>query len=468
MYRAQGDGPVADASGATLVAYRVGGRWAYGRYPGVGGEPCAACVDARFLSQGHRPERHAMPKLAEQALQELQKRDAPPGTLIEYVGSQIWTHLVLPVPGCPCAQAAGPSPALPLDAAVSDLVGLIRELDLLPISGLDPAVETIFASAVGCDVGAFGRPGGVGAGTGCGTTQQAQRAAIGETLERYAASIIPEDLLLATVSQLDAPHMPIDPHAFAHQPVGAHDMLRWVQGKRLVDGSACWVPAAMVYFPYVCADTEPRRSSGSSQGLAAGADLRQAVIHATCEVIERDAFMRAWRFDGPRLRLHNPYPARPDLHFALVRNRFGLPVVTVFSEADTIPYCLAGIAGRGSVADAVEAAAREVIGGRIFFGRRVDHGDRAIEARYRHATDPGLGAARARWLDRPFTALSDDRLAWDAFCMRVPDAVVIDITPADVRSLGVVVVRVCVPGCHTFEPCADAPFLGGDQTPIPY
>jgi ribosomal protein S12 methylthiotransferase accessory factor YcaO len=345
---------------------------------------------------------------------------------------------------------------------------LVRELDSLSIPGLDPATETVFVSAVGCDVGAFGRPGGTGAGTGCGTAEQARHAAIGETLERYAAGVIPADLFVATIGELDAPHVPLDPHAFAHQPVGTDDPLRWVRGQRLVDGSDCWVPAAMVYFPYVCGETEPQRSMGSSQGLAAGANLQRAVIHATCEGIERDAFMRAWRFDGARLRLPNPYPARPDLHFALVPNRFGLPVVTAFSEAAAVPYCIAGIAGRGSVAEAVEAAAREVIGGRVFFDRRIEQSDRTIEARYRHATDPSLRAARARWLDRPFAELKSDGLAWDEFVVRVPDAVMVDLTPPDVRSLGVFVVRVCIPGCHTFEPRADSPFLGGNRTPIPY
>lgn len=459
-----------DHAATTLVGYHVGARIAYGRSPGVAGEPCARCVDARFAAQGHRPERHPLSPaaaLAGRIAQTLGEAAAPSGMLVEFAGTAIRTHLVLPVPGCPCGTDA-PGTQYPVGAAISDLVGLVREIDFLAIPGLDPAVETIFASAIGCDVGAFGRPGGVGAGTGCGTAIQAERAAIGETLERYAAGIIPAGLVVATIGELDAPHLPADMHAFAHQPVGTQDALRWVRGHRLVDGTPCWVPAAMVYFPYVCGDTEPRRSTGSSQGLAAGPDLAQAAIHATCEVIERDTFMRAWRFDGARLRLRNPYPARPDLQFALVPNRFGLPVVTAFSEAAEVPYCIAGIAGRGSVADAVEAAAREVIGGRVFFGRRVDGGDRAIEARYRHATDPALGAARARWLARPFAEISTDRLSWDLFRTRVPDAVLVDITPSDVRLLGLVVVRVCVPGCHTFEPCADVPFLGGDRTPIPY
>lgn len=453
----------------TLLVYALGARTVFGSLPEVDASPCATCISRRFAAHGHRPRVRAAPAgtplLAETA--RLLGPDTSPGRLIEWRDGAVIVHYALPVPGCGCANRRMP-PSLSLADAVSDLVGLVGAVESWALDGLAPDRETVFVSATGSDIGVFDRPGGRGGGTGCGTYEQAFAAAIGETLERYAAAFIPDGLPLGAIPDLDAPHLLPEPHAFAHHPLGSHDVLRWVKGRRIVDGSDCYVPAAMVYFPYVCADDEPRRSSGSSQGLAAGADLDQAVVHGLCEVIERDAFMRAWRFGMAHHEIANPYPSRPDLRFCAIPNRFGLPVVTAFSEADKKPYCVAGIAGRGSFSEAIEASAREVIGGRVFFDRRSDEEERAIEARYRHAVDPSLAAARQRWLGAVGPTPDEPTLSWNAFVQRVPDAVAIDITTPDVAMLGVTVARVCIPGAYSFEPQADSPFLGGDRTPIPY
>ncbi|MGZ6039973.1 MAG: YcaO-like family protein [Phenylobacterium sp.] len=450
----------------------TGSRLVFGPVQGPGVAPCAVCLERRLASQRHerlvRLSPAAAPALAQEAEDQLLRLPNPAGVALEWVDGEWRRHLALPLPGCPCGAAPlRPQPSGPLDA-VSPLFGLIERLSSWSAPGLNPAEPSELVTASACRLSALGRPPSIIDGAAFGAPEQAVRAAVGEALERYCAAFVPDDLPLCAARSLGEDHLAATNESFGGAPLGADQPIRWVRGVRLWGEKPCWVQASAVYFPYVCHDDEPARSHGGSEGLAAGATWRVAVEHAAHERIERDAFMRAWRYNGPRRRLPNPYPDH-DLHFALVGNRFGLPVVTAFLESDAPPLATAGIAGRGATDDAVEASAREAIGAQALF-RLLTHGDgAALQARYRHAVDPDLRAARAAWCDAgdPPEDVADG-LAWEALIRRIPDAVAVDVTTPDVRSLGLTVVRVVIPGCRGFEPIAGHSPLGGDPTPPPY
>jgi putative methanogenesis marker protein 1 len=66
-------------------------------------------------------------------------------------------------------------------------------------------------------------------------------------------------------------------------------LLEWMQGWDLCRDQAVWVPANLVFFPY-----EPTRASfiftATTNGLAAGNRVEEAICHALAELIERDAW----------------------------------------------------------------------------------------------------------------------------------------------------------------------------------
>src|SRR5439155_5927506 len=70
-------------------------------------------------------------------------------------------------------------------------------------------------------------------------------------------------------------------------------VLRWVEGADLSRGCAAWLPAQLVYLPPF-PDEAPIGYSTSS-GLAAAPTFDEAVLRGLLELVERDAFMLAWR-----------------------------------------------------------------------------------------------------------------------------------------------------------------------------
>lgn len=435
-----------------------------------GGTPCAACLRARLAANGHPAPQPVAPddaaELGRQAMQQYQALGAPPGVAFEWRDGGWTGHLVLPLPGCRCA--ARRARATTLDA-VSDLVGIVTRLAGWPVTGLAAGEECMMVLASVANMRAAGSGLALLDGAACGTPARARLAAVGEVLERYCAGFVPDGLPVATVRDLGRDHAMPSGDSFGGLPLGANDPVRWVRGQRLADGEPCWVQASAVYFPYRCHALEPPRSRGGSEGLAAGASWEAAVEHAAHERIERDALIRAWRYGGRRAALANPYAARPDLQFTLVGNRFGLPVVTAFAEAGSVPYATAGIAARATVAEAIDASAREACGAQALY-RRFKH-DQAPsrEARYCHAVDATLRAVRRAWQhDGAPPHEAGAPLAWPELRRRLPDAVAVDVTTDDVRQLGVHVARVVIPGCYGFEPVHGESQLGGDPAPLPY
>jgi len=163
--------------------------------------------------------------------------------------------------------------------------------------------------SVGCSL-ADGRP-----LIGCGTVEQsggshvsgeaALAAALGEAVERYSASYRPEDQLVeATARELGG--AAVDPASFAlfhERQYGQRAFpfarftcdlrLRWIQGWSLTDGRAAWLPAQLVHLGRATPG-EPSIGYATSNGVACGPTLDEAILAAICEVVERDAFVIAW------------------------------------------------------------------------------------------------------------------------------------------------------------------------------
>jgi ribosomal protein S12 methylthiotransferase accessory factor len=124
------------------------------------------------------------------------------------------------------------------------------------------------------------------------TPEQAEIAALGESLERFAGeprgriplarepstalgdSIDPATLVLASWSRW-RPDVPIE----------------WCAGHRLEDGAPTWVPANAVFFPYEPTADE-QLFAAHTTGLASHVDRERAILHGLLECVERDRYSR--------------------------------------------------------------------------------------------------------------------------------------------------------------------------------
>lgn len=148
------------------------------------------------------------------------------------------------------------------------------------------------------------------------TISGAVLSAVGEAIERYAASLLdPERIVWARPHDLEGEF--IDPRAcglYTDQQYDRDDFpyvrfdesVRhpWVRGNWLSGGGPVWVPTVSVFLS-VDVHLENLICQGTSNGLAASTNEDDAALRATLELVERDAFMAAWlsATSGQRVQL---------------------------------------------------------------------------------------------------------------------------------------------------------------------
>lgn len=114
----------------------------------------------------------------------------------------------------------------------------------------------------------------------------AERPTVNQRLESRRELLRSERVL-----ELDRPHLK---PAF---PVNDDTQLVWAEGLDLIDGESCWAPLDLVTLNMVQAPGSALAFLRSSNGLASGNTLVEAMVHALCELIERDAVARWSRLD---------------------------------------------------------------------------------------------------------------------------------------------------------------------------
>ncbi len=125
------------------------------------------------------------------------------------------------------------------------------------------------------------------------TPTQALISAAMEAVEAWHAEDIADRFHRASHAELSSSHRVADPALLARtsrafQPDAPID---WIEAVDLLAGGTCWVPAECVHTDYRL--PRPPGSGffcATTNGLAGGNHMLEAVISAICEVIERDAF----------------------------------------------------------------------------------------------------------------------------------------------------------------------------------
>jgi YcaO-like protein with predicted kinase domain len=132
----------------------------------------------------------------------------------------------------------------------------------------------------------------VAQGKGC-TLASAEVSGVMESIEFHHAENISQPLLYGSYEQLRAARRLIDPEVLPRSAVGRWGpdfKVSWIEGVDLIQEETCWVPFELVHTDFTL-PLPP--GSGcfpmTSNGLASGNHLLEAVSHGMSEVIERDA-----------------------------------------------------------------------------------------------------------------------------------------------------------------------------------
>ena len=128
---------------------------------------------------------------------------------------------------------------------------------------------------------------------GKGVTLDAARASgLMESVELFHAERITHPVRLASLDELRFTAPVADLRSLPRPPASTfseHQRILWIEGADLLSDRSAWLPLELLHLD--CTRPElPGSGSflGSSNGLASGNDRWEAVIHAICEVMERD------------------------------------------------------------------------------------------------------------------------------------------------------------------------------------
>jgi ribosomal protein S12 methylthiotransferase accessory factor len=341
-----------------------------------------------------------------------------------------------------------------------------------------------------------------------GTPADAMTSAVMEAMERFCAWQPMRPARIASYAELSTGPTPVlDPstHNMAPHPLYHPDQpISWVPGFDLLNEETVLVPLGLAGY-YIRLHEQPCYKIVSTNGVASGNSLEEAIVHALCEVIERDDWSMAelvcnrlrtvvqtrvgnappgsvqWLEDKhPALDLATlpPAPARYAQMFAEagiqlvvrdVTSATGIPSFAALVREDLGPTVSSGHAGYGSHPDAEVAVMRALA--EAAQSRAVDmqavredlNLPGAKVGRWQHLTYRGHDADPYKW---PFGELrtttkfgsvpshpSDDimtdlRLLLDRVRARgLTRVIAVDLSIPD---LPVHVARVIVPGMETY------------------
>ena len=392
-----------------------------------------------------------------------------------------------------------------LERMLCPLTGLSTRMGFVLRSAAEPRVVCIGGDMTGVHVvrglpepreGAY-HIGGSGLGR-----EEALLRALGETAERYSefmsvaagglnlrfgrrSELVSEGLSLISPAprskhsrdQLARPGFPyvaVDPEI----PLG------WVEGVSLLNGEARWTPAQEALLGYVRPQGEPRFSNAVTTGTAAHTGLELALRGSLLELIQIDAAMGHWYGAGQALRIgpgkrtavvsrlvaRHLRPGGPRPGFYLLPNADlpGFPVACLLEGRDQ-PVFAAGLGcdlhlSRAMYKAFIEATSVAQLATVIAFRRRLEGIGDGWDPTRMYDLDTNVAyfaagprATVARFTDAPEVApedlpadtatdpADDVRMLAGAFRRLGREILFFDLTPPDVRSLGLCVTRVWSP-----------------------
>ncbi len=372
------------------------------------------------------------------------------------------------------------------DRAPEETVARVR--GLLPALGITRIANVTGLDRIGVPVVMVCRPNSrsLAVAQGKGLTLAAARASgLMESIEAYHAERVHLPLRLGSCEELRYTHRLVDVERLPLALESRFDPrlpLLWVEGEDLVQEERVWLPLELVHGDLTLPGHPGRGAFPlSSNGLASGNHPLEALSHALCEVVERDAMTLWWLLDDEareRTRLDLGSVGSAEVEQLLERlERAGVAVAAFEVTSDVgIPAFACWVVDRDGRAAVTSAPARgsgchpareiallraltEAIQGRLtcIAGARddlepgiyeVQRGDAALDSLRELVT---RGGGRRRFADAATfeSETIDDDVRWEIEHVRATgcDAiVVVDLTRPD---FALPVVRVVVPGLES-------------------
>jgi ribosomal protein S12 methylthiotransferase accessory factor len=121
----------------------------------------------------------------------------------------------------------------------------------------------------------------------------AKASGVMEAIETYHGERIDRPLKLASFAEMRKAHAVVDPATLPQPPNSRyrdHLRLLWIEGYELVGREPIWLPYECVHVDYTLPLPEGTGCfAATSNGLASGNHLLEAISSGICEVVERDA-----------------------------------------------------------------------------------------------------------------------------------------------------------------------------------
>ncbi|MFY9749808.1 MAG: YcaO-related McrA-glycine thioamidation protein [Methanoregula sp.] len=349
----------------------------------------------------------------------------------------------------------------------------------IPAAGITRVAEITGLDRIGIPVFSCIRPtaedGAITVYNGKGATVEESRiSGIMEGIERYSSEIHDRKVRLDTFEMIEGREPAVNPEdLILPEDTDTGHVLPWVEGWDIANDKPVLVPAQAVFHPLPRNFRQIFRTS--TNGLASGNTREEAIFHALCEVIERDAWslVEACRDTGPAVTgIDDPMLAEMQKKFSDaqvevtlrdITSDVGIP--TMAAVADDVllkdPTLLTiGIGTHTNARIAVMRALTEVAQSRLtqIHGAREDTVTADLRKKmgydrvkringYWFKDNGSVDYGNLRSFDSDDFA-NDIRFAIDALNKQGLDQViVVDLTREEI---GVPVVRVIVPGLEVF------------------
>jgi ribosomal protein S12 methylthiotransferase accessory factor len=180
--------------------------------------------------------------------------------------------------------------------AVAPEETIARLAPLLPHMGITRVAHVTGLDCVGLPVVMVCRPNarGLSVAQGKGISAAAAEASgLMEAVEAFHAEHVRRPLLLASYSELSGVECVVDPYALPRTAASLFHpdrRLLWIEGRDLLNDEPVWLPYELVHGDYTLPfPTGTGYFTMSSNGLASGNHMLEAMSHAICEAVERDA-----------------------------------------------------------------------------------------------------------------------------------------------------------------------------------
>lgn len=200
------------------------------------------------------------------------------------------------------AHRAGTHRVIPPEETVE------RVRPMMPAMGITRIANVTGLDCVGIPVVMVCRPNArsLAVSQGKGLTLAAAKASgLMESVESYHAETIKRPLIYGSYQELRRTHCLIDVAQLPRRTDSLFHLdrpLLWIEGFDLIQDEPVWVPFELVHLNYTLDPVvETANFGASSNGLASGNHLLEAISHGICEIVENDATVLA-RLADPQTR----------------------------------------------------------------------------------------------------------------------------------------------------------------------